>query len=414
MVGLLLTLAAPALAKDISVPTLGLVVQVPDPEPGVSEWNYTLGDVSTDVKLSMRNAPRFTDVQFLSTGFQPALEAIGPNLVEWFARVQDDDELDFRPGDWTTETFEGLGEVVLLPIQVRDNFLERDLWSHVAAFPLEGAAAIVTATTSVDAERADEVLREVLSMLRITRPPVPPDQLPVGEVEAPAGYRLTLPDGWRALTEEEARHRSTARVGGSSARSGAWANLFVVDTSTLDRDVFTCTAAADGTLEILDPAKDPRAGENFRTFARVRLKGGQYRIATGTEESFVEVIPERPVHPEGEGELSFIRLADREAYYFQTDGLLFNEPVRAGVFYTAWDDVGLTCIAVEDDDTPGLLGTFRQVMEGLEVVDGAEHPMPLTLRSAYIRWWPWTHPLLQLYWLPLPLFLVAGWLIVRD
>jgi hypothetical protein len=38
----------------------------------------------------------------------------------------------------------------------------------------------------------------------------------------------------------------------------------------------------------------------------------------------------------------------------------------------------------------------------------------MSLRGRYVRWWPTTTPWLQLYWAPLPLILVAAWLILKD
>ena len=88
--------------------------------------------------------------------------------------------------------------------------------------------------------------------------------------------------------------------------------------------------------------------------------------------------------------------------------------MSASVFYTTYSDVGLLCRAWADPGDEARLTTFEGVVEGLEVVDGEQHPMALTLKGRYTRWWPTSNPLFQLYWFPVPLLLVAGWLVLRE
>jgi len=43
--------------------------------------------------------------------------------------------------------------------------------------------------------------------------------------------------------------------------------------------------------------------------------------------------------------------------------------------------------------------------------------MPLSMRAKYIRWWPYSpynNPWAQLYWVPIPIMLLAVWLITKD
>ena len=254
----------------------------------------------------------------------------------------------------------------------------------------------------------------MLDLLDVTSSAIPPTELPTGHIEAPAGYSLELPPGWRALTPMEARSQSTQRIAGEGPFSGQFADLLVIDTSFLEGGVFACEAMADAALEVLDPAKSPRAGENFVTYARVMLEGGRVRIQTGIEEVFVDGLSELPIQPKDEGKLEFIPLPTREAYLWRVEGTLFEEPVSASFFYTTWDDIGLTCLAVAEEGEEGRLGTFEQVVKGLSVIEGELHPSPMSMRSRYVRWWPWSHPALQLYWLPLPLLLLGGVLLFKD
>ena len=88
--------------------------------------------------------------------------------------------------------------------------------------------------------------------------------------------------------------------------------------------------------------------------------------------------------------------------------------MAASLFYTAWDDVGLLCRAIAPTDETAVLGTFESMVRQIEILDSDLHPMPLSMKARYIRWWPTAHPLLQLYWIPIPLLLMAGWLVLRD
>jgi hypothetical protein len=57
---------------------------------------------------------------------------------------------------------------------------------------------------------------------------------------------------------------------------------------------------------------------------------------------------------------------------------------------------------------------FENAVRTIAITDSAEHPMVLSFMSSYRRWWPYAHPALQLYWLVLPLFLLALVPMVRD
>ncbi len=407
--------ASPVHAKKVQVPGLGLKVEMPEPEdPSVPpSWKHSKGDATSDIRLSMRNTEAFTDVAFSATPFQPDLEAVSPNLLPYLRKVIDED-LKFEAGEILNEEHPMLGTVLLLPMVVHDDFMEQDLWSELAVFAVEGHGVMATATSSMSAEMATEQLHAVLDMLHVTKPPVPLEELPTGQLDAPAGYRIELPTGWRALTPTEARVLATTRIAGEGPFSGQFANLFVVDTASLEGLIFHCEAMADATLEILAPAKSPSAAENFLTYARVMLRGGRVRIATGIDEIFVDALSDLPLHPKDEGALEFINLQNREAYLWRVKGTLFEKPAEASFFYTNWDDVGLTCLAIAEAGEEGRLGTFDQIVRGISVIDGPNHPSHLSMRSHYVRWWPYSHPALQLYWLPLPLLLLGGVLLFKD
>lgn len=406
-------------AKDtnkLTVPGVPLAVNLPevDEETEAQSWGYSEGDATTEIKLALRNTERFANVTIQSTDYQPILDAIADNLVDEIAE-SDDEETAVTPGELERLEAENIGEYLSIPLKIHDGFMEQDFWGRTIVFPVLGHGVLLSIVTSKEEpEHLDAVVEEVLGMLEIKKEPLPDDELPTGRVTADAGYELELPSGWRALTEEEARRRSAARIAGDGSYSGSLAELFVVDTAHLSEDVFNCEADANGTLEVIDPERSPRAAENFLTMAEVSLKGGRFRFVDGTEERFVDVMTETPVIPEGEGSLDFIDLGDREAYLWKVSGTLYDDPVEAAVFYTSYDDVSLTCYAIADEDQDSRIGSFEKAMRSLSVIDGINHPMHFSLKARYIRWWPSSNPLLQLYWLPIPIFLLGSWLIFKD
>ena len=114
-----------------------------------------------------------------------------------------------------------------------------------------------------------------------------------------------------------------------------------------------CSATADGTLEVIDPERAPTAAANFLTLAEVSLKGGRFRFVDGTEERVIDVMTEIPVQPTNEGHLEYLDLGDRPAYLWTVEGTLYDDPVEAAVFYTAYDEVALTCYCVADEEDEG-------------------------------------------------------------
>lgn len=403
-------------ANKISVPGVPLTVNLPevDEETETQDWGYSEGDATTEIKLALRNTELFANVTFQSTDYQPSLDAIMDSVVEEMTE-SDDDETTITPGELEKLEHEAVGEYLAVPLEIHDGFMEQDFWGRAIVFPVRGHGILMSVVTSKEEpEHLDEVVAAVMEMLEVEKEPIPEDELPFGKVTAEAGYELELPSGWRALTEEEARRRSAARIAGEGGYSGSLADLFVVDTHHLSEQVFNCVAAADGTLEVIDPKRSQHAAQNFLTMAEVSLKGGRFRFVDGTDERFIDVMTETPVVPEGEGTLDFIQLGDREAYLWKVKGTLYDDPVEAAVFYTSYDDVSLTCYAIADKDEDSRIGSFEKAMRSLSVIDGINHPMRFSLKARYIRWWPSSNPLLQLYWLPIPVFLLGSWLIFKD
>jgi len=413
---LLATTIADAKPKEIKIPTVPVSVVLPeiDEETEVQEWGFSEGDAFADIKLAMRNAEKFANVTFQATDYQPSLEAIKPNLIE--ALIESDDEdTKITPGEIEAVDHPDLGEMLVIPLEIHDSFMEQDFWGLKIVLPVEGHGIVMTIVTSKEEpEHLEEVQAEVFGMLKVDKKPLSESELPYGTISTDAGYTVELPGGWRALTEDEARRRSNARIAGEGDFSGKLADLFVIDTAHLGELVFNCVTASDGTLEVIDPDRYKQAADNFLTLAEVSMRGGSYRFQDGTEERFIDVMTETPVEPEGKSELQFLNLPSRDAYLWTTAGSLYGDPVSASLFDTGYDNVSLSCYTVADDGEDGRLGSFEKVMRGLKVVNGELYPMHYSLKARYIRWWPTSNPFLQLYWLPIPMFLVGSWLIFKD
>ena len=254
--------------------------------------------------------------------------------------------------------------------------------------------------------------------------PVPQADLPFGHVVESAGYELDLPDGFRALTERERMALNGEPVGGNSGFGGALAyQTFLDPRSQSGQAAFGCVAYSADTLEIVQPDKAPKLAGNYRTMARVMLKGGSYAVDGGKpiRGRAADMLGAGTVivAPEAEGQLSTVELGDRAGYLWRVEGTRTvtgdePEPVQVATFYTAWSDVNLHCQATAAADQVALIDSFEQAVRSLRVTDGAEHPLELGLMARYKRWWPYTNPLSQLYWLPIPIVLFAAWLANRG
>ena len=400
----------------LSVPGVPVDVMVPRMPPEViSPWTWLENDASMDVRLGMVDHHRFTQVAFAATEWQPDIEArqIDTDTLMFGGLDREDTELDFRIGEPQIIQHPELGPVMIHNAQIRDNFLERDLFAHSLHFAVEGHGIQVVSISSADLTVAEMVMTDVVSFLTIHDQPLEQDALRYGTVQADAGYSIELPNGWRALTDKEAQRLDRTRLAGEGPFNSKLAKLYVIDVER-DQHVGACHASTGDALEVLDPAKSTKAVENFTTYAKVALRGGKVRVITGTEETVTQAVTELPIEVKSSKDVRWVNLGDREAYIWEVQGEAFDEPVSATVFYTTYADVGLLCTAWADEGDEARLHTFEGVVEKLKVTEGEKHPMALTLKGRYTRWWFSANPLLQLYWFPVPLFLIAGWLVVRE
>jgi len=405
-----------AQAQTIAVPGTDLMINVPHSDPDSPPvWTHSMGDISSEVKVGMRNREAFTDIRLSTTGHQPDVFGVQEDLLAWVKAEDEADDYEvYTLGEMIQEEHETLGPLLRMPFEVFDSHLEQPFFRELVFFGIEGSGVVLTAISSESAERAHMVLDEVVAMMDPMKPALAAEALPNGEIQTLSGFRLALPMGWRGLTAEETGRRDMALIKGDSIYSGEGAYFFAVDTAYLNKTVFYCRVNDAAGLHILSPGKSILAIENFKTYAKVLLKGGSFRLTEGGDAVVSESIPENPMDIQSEGEVQYLEMDDREAYLWEVKGTVWDKPTTTQIFFTTYDDLGLTCLAQAQEGDESLLGTFSGVMRDLQIVDGEDHPMALSLGARYTRWWPFSNPLMQLYFFPFPLLIFGAWFVYKS
>jgi hypothetical protein len=407
----------------VNIPGLPVDLVVPQTEPGVEpRWKWTANDSTSEIRLGMRASEAYSNVRFRATNFQPDVTLLeGEILTEELAlKDQPEADLDLTLGEWQPVQHPDLGPMQVLNFHAWDGFLERDLYYHVFLYAVEGHAVIGSVESSESLERAQEVAGEIIGMTNVVKAPFDPADLGLtGTIEAEAGYSITLPQGMRALSEEELNLVSGGRLGGDGPLNGKRARLNIIRTDRLyDNLAFRCRAEAGSPLEVLDPEKSAQTTENFRAWAKAVFSAGQAKVTSAGEDTTFDFSDgyARALHTESTNDPEFLELDDgRDAYLWKVTGDVYAVPHQGQMLYTAYADVALTCMAIAEEGES--LKSFEQAVRGLTIAldeNGEPYPMPLSLQARYTRWWPTGNPFLQLYWLPVPLMLIAGYLVLKD
>jgi|GEM_PF-2100531 len=425
--------APPATEAAYAMPDLDMVVRIPVGDPD-SAWLPPSWALSSDSSLALEKQGQQLIAMYeeLSREFQPTFRAetapeVGQALaMRFLSSTYAGPELGqinwdgFALIDSPTlgQIIEGKGAIEL---PGREDETGRIIVDLVPVRAGVDAIALVGVATP---EEADAALAQLTAMTAFYDGPLAWDQLPIGHVVEDAGYEIDLPEGFRALTERERLALNGEPVGGNSGFGGALAYQTFLDPSTLDGwRSFACVAFSADTLEVVDPDKAPRLGANYRLASQVMLKGGSYKVSGGKDirGRSADLLDARNVQvdPTDAGTLHTIDLGDRDGYLWRGTGDKSStggetQAVQIATFYTAWDDVNLQCQAVAPGDKAELLDQFEASMRTLRVTDGIQHPLTLGLMARYKRWWPYSNPLAQLYWLPIPIVLFAAWLANRG
>lgn len=290
--------------------------------------------------------------------------------------------------------------------------------------PVRAGLTAVFVLGVADLETTSAALNELESFAVHFDGPVKEADLPTGKQAERAGYSFTIPDGFRAFTERERLALNGEPVGGNSGFGGALAHQTWLDPSDPTGNTsFGCVAYSGQTLEIVPTERSKRLSDNFRLMSSLALRNGSYTIDGGKpiRGRSADLLSGRStqVDPTQLGTLETWEIGDRLGYHWVTKGTQTTmagteRHVQVHTFYTAWSDVNLHCQAAADDAGSPLLSAFDEAMRGLRVDNGAEHELKLSLMSEYKIWWPYSSPLLQLYWLPIPIVMFAAWLAGRG
>lgn len=300
-----------------------------------------------------------------------------------------------------------------------------DVTGHLVVdfVPVRGGLSAVLAVGVADQPTTTAALEELQATASFFDGPVKEQDLPTGQQADRAGYSFTVPDGFRAFTERERLALNGEPVGGNSGYGGALAHQTWLDPSDpTGTTSFGCVAYSGTTLEIVPPERSERLAENFRLMSSLALRNGSYTVdkSKPIRARSADLLSGRAIRvdPKVPGTLETWDIGDRLAYHWVTTGTQSSaegadREVAVHTFYTAWSDVNLHCQAAAEPGAP-LLVRFDEAMRSLRVDGGAEHPLKLSLMSEYKNWWPYAHPLFQLYWLPFPIVIFAAWLAGRG
>ena len=372
------------------------------------------------------------------------LEVMTDAYFSELTHLDDGDGVVLGPITVTREEIEPLGTTLVIEFDSTQSFepLEEGeeppppliLNNRVMYFEVEAGMAFISGLVPAPEEEEvvevpegeavptdlDIAFADVLSTVNLVKPALSDDKLPYGAYTSEAGYGLALLENWRGLTSREMSIISTYRVA-EGPYEGYRALQVFTDPADLDGEQqFTCGIYSTDSrpVEVLSPAKSSQHADNYRIQARVLLKGGSFKISSGgtgeTVKGEIGAIAPTEVDPDATGRLEVLDLGDRDAYLWKVNGMRNGAPVSVVTYYTAYDNLGLNCFVIAGEGDEHMLGMFEESARSLAVTDPEAHPMVLSFMSSYRRWWPYAHPALQLYWLVVPLFLLALVPMFRD
>jgi len=389
------------LAGDEDALTAGdLPIRVMVPEGWQGE---VLSEEPAEISLQRRKPPAFAGIRWIE-GLQPALERVDQRrLAALLTGTQITDDSDFETEEMTIELVErdGFGPVILA--HQRGGARGIDVEFIIAMFAVESGVVNIT-TGGRTQEAAGEALEEILAGVTFIRPAISDAVLGFGTHIADIGFAIELPEHFRAITLKEAEivgAMDTMQEGSHKGKRKV--SMFIDPADLMGEASFSCTANR-GSIEVVDPVKSPLHETNYRVRTRAMQSGGAYTTqGVGTSMTTDVNIEGTGVQiaPNAEGTLELIELGEREAYLWRVAGTRGDVEVTLLTLYTAWDNVGLDCSFSTEDPDDALLEQIEASFRSIRVVDGAAHPMRLSMNAQYIKLWPWSHPALQIWWLGL-------------
>ncbi len=358
-----------------------------------------LAEDPPQISLQRRRPPAFVGVAW-SKGLQPALERVDVDAYGALLQGEFSASGEIALRDLTAERVEreDLGTTILYRASGSAEGIELEML--FASFTVESGGAHVSVGARTQ-EDASEALEEVLAELSIIRPPLSDADLGFGGYTGDVGFSIDLPPTMRAVTSDELGISDGLQLIESGQHQGAKKLALFVDPADLDgRKVFTCTAGSVP-IEVLDPAKSPPHAANFRNRVRSLVSGGALHFESSGRDMRTDTRllgGTAYIEATEEGDLALIDLGDREAYLWRVPAKDGELEMTILALYTAWDSIGLDCAYYAQDPEDPFLTEVEASLRSIRITDGAEHRMRLSVSAQYIKLWPWTHPMLQVWW----------------
>ena len=399
---LVMAMSAPVGAAQDVLAVDALPIQISVPEGWKGE---TLGDHGPSLYLERRRPPTFVTALWLP-GFQPTLtEDNAGILLDMIPPVPG---VETGPEEITLIRQPDLGSTLLVSTTGETPSLEIELLS--ALFPVGSGVGLVRVAAQSQ-EIAEDALDEIAAAMIVTAPALSEEALSFGAHTSVHGYTLELPPSFRALTAVEAERIGSGMAEHRSKEDHILSVASFLDPSDLSAERSFMCRTTRGALEVVDPAKDPSYMHRVQEHLRGALRDGAYTVDDRLRTPWSPYPrAQEPIHisPADPGSLASIDLGDREGYLWRVPAIRGATDGAILALYTSWDNIGLDCVFFTGTPDDPLLEPIAQAFRSVRVTDGAGHPMRLSVRAQYIQLWPWTHPLLQIWWFGLGLLGMAA------
>ena len=389
-----------ALIAVLSVPSWGAETVLSSGElPFRTEipegWTGDAADLDRpQIFLERRQPPAFANLQWLPH-FQPILTPSSASFL--LERAPQMPGVELGEVDIEMSTHERLGTLLIARTTGTSGALEIQLRSTFFSVASGVGFLRIAARTQ---EQCDADFATLAEALTLTRPPVSSEALSFGAYGSEAGFSLALPDGFRPLTAQESTSLGWRRTSGLPPTAPT-TEIFVDPKDLSGHRSFLC-ATTPGALEVIDESEDPRYLAAYQDRIQSYFREGNYSIAGHISALSNEARAMRqPIHisPSERGEIRVIDLEDRSAYLWRVPAMRGGFDGTVLAFYTSWDNTSLDCLTFSEESDAPILDLIEPAMTSIRVTDGSQHPMRLSVRAQYLQLWPWTHPLLQVWWI---------------
>lgn len=396
MLSIVLSLCASAAVLDNQA--VAVKVNVPDERSWVGSTDTADPDGQSYRLHRPGNLPPLI---FIKTqgGVQPDFSKSDPiEVFETFSGRE------VEPGSMTVERIEHptLGLVLMADFSKTPSFKGTTFATRMALFELGSGVGVVLGMGIPGRGGWPERMTQSLDMIEPRHPAVPWSEQATGEVSVgPA--TLTLPEGYRLMTDLESKHLGD--IVGERAHFVDPARMNVVGGCVVND-------FGEWHPEFLEMAKSPQEERNYRIRTRAMLRGGSYVTSSSGDATSATSFAGSALGVESSsvGTVTRLQLGDRVGYQWTLPGTLQDEEQDILVVSTAYDDKHLDCTAVLPKGAD--LSTWTTALQTLRVTDGAAHPLVLSPMAQWIGLWPWPTPPPNPLWFIVPVLSLAsfaGW-----